>query len=93
MDVHPDDGGQWERSPYPYFGPITSCASTTMATLSRAPVFKPFTLALIQLGNIGADKTANLKHARDMVLKATSGQHKKPDLVVLPVRLRAKYLG
>ncbi|KAH6918877.1 carbon-nitrogen hydrolase [Coprinopsis sp. MPI-PUGE-AT-0042] len=62
-----------------------------MSPLSRAPVFKPFTLALIQLGNIGADKAANLKHAREMILKATSRQLKKPDLVVLPECFNSPY--
>ena len=75
-----------------------------------APTFKPFTLALVQLGGIGSDKnglwsftwshqisvsafpgpSANLKHAREMVLKAASGKGpsgKKPDLIVLPVRV------
>lgn len=50
--------------------------------------FKPFTLALIQLGNIGANKPDNLKHAHEMILKAASGgqgQQKKPDIIVLPV--------
>lgn len=50
--------------------------------LAKAPVFKPFKLALIQLGNIGADKAANLQHARTKILEAGS---KKPDLIVLPV--------
>lgn len=53
--------------------------------MSRPPVLKPFTLALIQLGGIGADKSANLQHASDMIRKAASAI-KKPDLIVLPVR-------
>lgn len=64
-----------------------------MSTIPPAPAFKPFNLALIQLGQIGADKRANLKHARDMIRRAASGegvgggaQGKKPDLIVLPVR-------
>jgi len=50
--------------------------------------FRPFTLAFIQLGQGGPNKADNIKHARDMILKAASGQshNKKPDLVVLPVR-------
>lgn len=53
----------------------------------RQAAFRPFTLAFVQLGQIGANKTDNLKHAREMILKAASGQghHKKADLVVLPV--------
>lgn len=58
-----------------------------MSILSKAPIFKPFTLALIQLGGIGVNKTDNLKHAREMILRAAigSGHTKKPDLIVLPV--------
>jgi len=61
-----------------------------MSTLPP-PTFKPFNLALIQLGQIGADKAANLKHARDMIRKAANGEgvkgntQGKPDLIVLPV--------
>ncbi|THH27621.1 hypothetical protein EUX98_g6562 [Antrodiella citrinella] len=60
---------------------------------STAPTFKPFTLALVQLGQIGGDKSANLKHAREMVLKAASasGHAKKPDLVVLPECFNSPY--
>ncbi len=61
-----------------------------MSTIPPAPAFKPFNLALIQLGQIGADKTANLKHARDMIRRAAIGEgvggaQGKPDLIVLPV--------
>ena len=55
--------------------------------LRSLPSFKPFTLALIQLGSITANKHANLQHARDMVIIAASNE-KKPDLIVLPVRPR-----
>jgi omega-amidase len=50
---------------------------------------RAFTLALIQLGNIGSNKAENLRHAREMILRAASGQgkSKRPDLIVLPVRL------
>ena len=63
-----------------------------MSTVPPAPAFKPFNLALIQLGEIGADKRANLEHARDMIRRAASGEgggggaQGKPDLIVLPVR-------
>ena len=57
---------------------------TLMSKLPKPPTFKPFKLALIQLGSIGANKTDNLKHAREMILKAASG---KPDLIVLPVSI------
>nr|GAT61275.1 predicted protein [Mycena chlorophos] len=53
-------------------------------------VFKPFRLALIQLGNITANKTDNLKHARDMILKAAANS-KKPDLIVLPECFNSPY--
>ncbi|TFK26375.1 carbon-nitrogen hydrolase [Coprinopsis marcescibilis] len=62
-----------------------------MSILTRAPVLKPFTLALIQLGNIGDNKAANLKHAREMILRATRDHPKKPDLVVLPECFNSPY--
>jgi omega-amidase len=66
-----------------------------MSTLTPAPAFKPFNLALIQLGQVGPDKAANLKHARDMIRKAASGNAQgKPDLIALPVsasRLQLKH--
>ena len=64
----------------------------TMSGLTKAaPALKPFTLALIQLGNIGANKADNLKHAREMIEKAVTnhGESKRPDLVVLPVCTRS----
>lgn len=61
----------------------------TMSGLAKAaPALKPFTLALIQLGNVGSNKADNLKHAREMIKKAVTDR-KKPDLVVLPVRITA----
>jgi omega-amidase len=64
--------------------------SRTMST-STAPTFKPFNLALIQLGGITDDKSANLSHAREMLLKAAHGEgvndRVKLDLIVLPVSL------
>jgi omega-amidase len=64
--------------------------SRTMST-STAPTFKPFNLALIQLGGVTDDKSANLSHAREMLLKAARGEgakdRVKPDLIVLPVGL------
>jgi omega-amidase len=44
---------------------------------------KPFRLALIQLGNTGADKVKNIELARQAVREAASHQP-KPDLIVLP---------
>lgn len=57
--------------------------------MASIPTFKPFNLALIQLGGLGANKRENLMHAREMILKAAGGDggaNLKPDLVVLPVR-------
>ncbi|KAG2747474.1 carbon-nitrogen hydrolase [Suillus brevipes Sb2] len=57
-----------------------------------APVFKPFTLTLIQLGSIGSDKAANLQHAREMIAKAAKGNSdKKPQVVVLPECFNSPY--
>ncbi|KAJ6546413.1 carbon-nitrogen hydrolase [Mycena vulgaris] len=50
--------------------------------------FKPFRLALIQLGNITSNKSDNLVHAREMILKAAG---KKPDLIVLPECFNCPY--
>jgi hypothetical protein len=65
----------------------TSFISPNMATIKA----QPFKLALIQLGNTTKDKTHNLSLARSMVLKAAKGGNdgKKPDLIVLPVRIRS----
>ncbi|KAI0075798.1 carbon-nitrogen hydrolase [Panus rudis PR-1116 ss-1] len=60
-------------------------------TAASAPTFKPFTLALVQLGQIGSDKTANIKHAREMVLKAANRPAGKPDLIVLPECFNSPY--
>ncbi|KAJ7752140.1 carbon-nitrogen hydrolase [Mycena metata] len=54
------------------------------------PPFKPFRLALIQLGNVTPNKSDNLKHARDMILKAAASA-KKPDLIVLPECFNSPY--
>ena len=53
---------------------------------SSAPALEPFNLALIQLGQIGSDKTKNIAHAREQVLKAAYREDgPKPQLIVLPV--------
>ncbi|KAI0060828.1 carbon-nitrogen hydrolase [Artomyces pyxidatus] len=67
-----------------------------MSTALPAPEFKPFNLALIQLGQITADKSANLKHARSMIQKAASGEgigevKGKPDIIVLPECFNSPY--
>ncbi|RPD65790.1 carbon-nitrogen hydrolase [Lentinus tigrinus ALCF2SS1-7] len=61
---------------------------------TAAPTFKPFNLALIQLGGVGTDKAANLRHAREMIKKAASGDggaKPKPDLIVLPECFNSLY--
>jgi omega-amidase len=61
--------------------------------LSKVPIFRAFNLAIVQLGGVCADKSKNLSHAREMVLKAAAtegGTQQKPDLIVLPVRGWAK---
>lgn len=56
-------------------------------TSSNPPAFKPFRLALIQLGGVGASKENNLHHAREMILKAARPEEgTKANLIVLPVR-------
>lgn len=55
-----------------------------------AVVAKPFRLALIQLGNVTANKQANLAHARDMILSAARDT-RKPDMVVLPECFNSPY--
>jgi hypothetical protein len=56
-----------------------------MSTLANVPAFRPFSLALIQLKIVGSNKAENLKHARDLLLRAARDAPKKPDLLVLPV--------
>jgi hypothetical protein len=59
---------------------------TFSSMASSAPALRPFHLALIQLGQIGSDKTKNIAHAREQVLKAASREDgPKPQLIVLPV--------
>ncbi|KAF9066832.1 carbon-nitrogen hydrolase [Rhodocollybia butyracea] len=56
--------------------------------MSKPPTLKSFKLALIQLGNISANKSENIKHAREMIIKAASA---KPDLIVLPECFNSPY--
>ncbi|KAF8502550.1 carbon-nitrogen hydrolase [Hysterangium stoloniferum] len=57
------------------------------------PTSKPFCLALIQLGGLGPSKDKNLRHAREMILKAAQpqGDVAKPDLIVLPECFNSPY--
>lgn len=59
---------------------------STSVQVPPIPNAKPFRIALIQLGDVTGDKSANLRHAKDMILKAASGEGSpKPDFIVLPV--------
>jgi len=62
-------------------------ASTSSRSIVPAN-FQPFNLAMIQLGQIGEDKRANLAHARGMVRRAAAGDGKRgpAQVVMLPVR-------
>jgi omega-amidase len=65
-----------------------------MAQLSQAPPFKAFNLTLIQLGGVTANKADNLKHAREMILKAANGEggsKLKPNVIVLPECFNSPY--
>lgn len=60
---------------------------------SPAPALRSFDLALIQLGQVGSDKTKNLAHAREQILKAASREEgPKPQLIVLPVSVEISVL-
>ena len=69
--------------PSPISRLIASSRPRSMATIQA----KPFRLALVQLGGLGADKTLNLKIASEKVREAVKDG--KADLVVLPVSLAA----
>ena len=59
-----------------------------MATLSanNAPPFKPFRLALVQMGGVTSSKENNLAHAKELIARAASPQDgAKPGVIVLPV--------
>jgi omega-amidase len=52
-------------------------------------------MALVQLGGIGTNKAENLKHAREMIIKAArleTNSIAKPDLIVLPVRASCPFI-
>lgn len=60
---------------------------------SSAPTLRSFGLALIQLGQVGSDKTKNIAHAREQILKAASREDgPKPQLIVLPVSVETLLL-
>ena len=59
-----------------------------MAALSanNFPPFKPFRLALVQMGGVTSSKEKNLAHAKELIARAASpGDGKKPGVIVLPV--------
>lgn len=57
-------------------------------SMSAFAGFRPFKVALVQLGNTGPSKEKNIQHAQKMILKAagSSDSAVKPNLIVLPVR-------
>lgn len=56
------------------------------------PNAKPFRIALVQVGQISANKAANLVHARELILKAAArGGSAKPDFIVLPECFNSPY--
>jgi hypothetical protein len=67
-------------------------AMSTTAS-AAAPALRAFDLALIQLGGVGHDKAHNLRHARDMLLRAARGPDagRKPELLVLPECFNSPY--
>lgn len=59
---------------------------------SSAPTLRSFNLALVQLGQIGSDKTKNIANAREQILKAASREDgPKPQLIVLPECFNSPY--
>jgi len=68
-------------------------ARSMVSLSSPPPTFKPFNLALIQLGQIGSDKAKNIAHARESILKAAALPEggSKPDLIVLPECFNSPY--
>ncbi|KAF9781881.1 carbon-nitrogen hydrolase [Thelephora terrestris] len=59
---------------------------------SSAPTLRAFNLAFVQLGHVGSDKTKNLAHAREQILKAASREDgPKPQLIVLPECFNSPY--
>jgi len=65
-----------------------------MATLStsNAPPFKPFRLALVQMGGVTSSKAENLAHAKELIARAASpGNGAKPGVIVLPECFNSPY--
>lgn len=71
-----------------------SCTIRLLSSMSEsAPAARAFRLALIQMGGVTADKSHNLAHARDLILKASNPQDgQKPGVVVLPVSCDLVYM-
>ena len=64
----------------------------TMSSTSPAFKLSPVRIALVQLGQTGADKSFNLKHARESVLRAAKeGPDGGADMVVLPECFNSPY--
>jgi omega-amidase len=56
--------------------------------MTPAPQLRSFKVALIQLGGLGKDKSTNLTHAREMVVKAAK---EGPELIILPECFNSPY--
>ncbi|KDE08786.1 hypothetical protein MVLG_00892 [Microbotryum lychnidis-dioicae p1A1 Lamole] len=66
----------------------------TIASMAAPPIKgKSFRIALIQLGGVGPDKTANLERARVKISEAVKGgrEGRKPDMIVLPEIFNSPY--
>ncbi|SCV71822.1 BQ2448_4516 [Microbotryum intermedium] len=78
--------------------PITSFSRQshprTLASMAAPPIEgKSFRIALIQLGGVGPDKTANLARAKAKISEAVEGgsERRKPDMIVLPEIFNSPY--
>ncbi|KNZ57073.1 uncharacterized protein VP01_224g1 [Puccinia sorghi] len=82
---------QWPipRGHYKALSNIRAMSTSSMVNVEGAS----FNIALIQLGGIGANKLANLLHARAMIAEAARGDEKglKPQVVVLPEIFNSLY--
>ena len=73
-------------SPLRRIGFVSYRAAMATLSASDAPPFKPFRLALVQMGGVTSSKEKNLAHAKELVARAASpGDGPKPGVIVLPV--------
>lgn len=72
-------------SPLRRIGFVSYRAMATLAA-NDVPPFRPFRLALVQMGGITSSKEKNLAHAKELVARAASPRDgPKPGVIVLPV--------